>query len=77
MGSLIWKLINFLLCHVSSLVGDQELVSLRNVPSYVVSAQRESQVKLFLRLNSEPAPPWLEELGGSDKGIPLFTPTHF
>lgn len=56
----IWKLINFSLCHVSSLVGDQGLVSLRNVPFYVVSAQRESQVKPFWRLNSELAPPCLK-----------------
>lgn len=63
-GSLIWKLINFSLCHVSSLVGDQGLISLRNVLFYVVSAQRESQVKAFLRLNTEPAPPCAESWEG-------------
>lgn len=54
-------------------MGDQELASLRNVTSYVVSAQRESQVKLSLRLNSEPAPPWLGELEGVIKES-LYSP---
>lgn len=75
-GSLIWKLINFSLCHVSSLVGDQGLISLRNVLFYVVSAQRESQVKAFLRLNTEPAPPCAESWEGVVEES-LFSPQHF
>lgn len=45
-------------------MGDQGPVSLRNVPFSVMSAPRESQVKAFLRFNSEPAPPLSEALEG-------------
>lgn len=74
-GSLIWKLINFSLCHVSSLVGDQGLISLRNVLFYVVSAQRESQVKGFFEVEHWACPTVRWELGGSGRGIALLPPT--
>lgn len=45
-GSLIWKLINFSLCHVSSLLGERDLFSLEMYHCYVVSAQRDSQGRL-------------------------------
>lgn len=48
-------------------MGDQGPVSLRNVPLSVMSAPRESQVKAFLRFNSEFAPPFSEELRGVTK----------
>lgn len=52
-GSLIWKLINFSLCHVSSLLGERGLFSLEMYYFSVVSAQGESQGRIFLRFNSE------------------------
>lgn len=65
MRCLIWKLINFSFSCFASLVGDWGHLSLRNVLVYAVLAQRNSQVKLFLRLNFEPVPR-LQGVGGSD-----------